>query len=96
MIDCLRMQLKNQVEAVKKLSQFTINETGLSNDYNQLKKDVHQALAKVSMTVESLKKELPLFGSVAGETKLPQLLTELVAKEGEVRQLNAGWLTLVT
>ena len=74
----------NQVHAGEKLSRFAISETGLSNDYNQLKKDVHQALAKVSMTVETLNKELALFRSIACETQLPQLLTQLVEKEGEV------------
>ena len=89
MIECMRTQLKNQVKAFENLAQFTINQTGLSNEYNQLMKDIHEATAKVSMTVEMVKKEMALFGDAASESELPRLLAQLVEKEGEVGSITA-------
>ena len=84
MIQCLKNQLHNQRESVGKLYQFTINETGMSSSYNNLKKQVQQTLARVSLMLEILEKDLEWYGDGDEETLLPELMQELAKKEGEV------------
>ena len=86
MIDCLKLQLKTQMEGLEKVSQFTIQEIGLSKEYFQLSKDSHQTLARVSLAVDWLQKDLAIFmGEVSGQSKLSQLLQQLLEKKIEVR-----------
>ena len=90
MVQCLRLQLLNQRNAVYQLYQFAINMTGMSDSYNQLKKDVQQSLARVTLMVEVITKDLDLCGIGAEESTLPELLQELVKKEGQVSGVAVG------
>lgn len=81
MIECLRQQMKTQLEGLEKLAQFTVQEIGLSADYSRLVESVHQTLARVALTANWLEREMNIFGDFSGSP----LLEELAAKEREVR-----------
>lgn len=83
MIECLKLQLKMQLEGLEKLAQFTVQEIGLSVEYSRLLEEGHQTLAKVSLTTEWLQKEVRLFGEESDRSGV--LLKQLDEKKIEVQ-----------
>lgn len=66
MIECLKQQLKAQLEGLEKLAQFTMKEIGLSQDYAKLMERVHQTLAEVSLAAKWLERDVSVFGDESG------------------------------
>ena len=84
MIERLKIQLKTQLEGLERLAQFTVQEVGLSQDYCKLVEEVHQTLAKVSLTHDWLQKEMGIFGANLADQGA-QLLQKLAERKKEVR-----------
>lgn len=79
MLNSLRQQLRTQWEGLEKVSQFTLQEFGLSQDYISLNENVHRALAEVTLAEEWLKMDASLLGEECGE-----LLMQLAERKVEV------------
>ena len=88
MIECLKLQLKAQLEGLEKLKQFTIQQIGLSMDYARLTEEVHQTLAKVTLTWEWVQKEMTIFLDEGSQSKLYPFVELLEGKRREVRIKN--------
>lgn len=81
MIHCVEWQLKAQLEGLDRLTQFTVQEIGLSPEYSRLMEGVHQALAKVALVLKWQQKELEASGSCV------QLLADLGQRKKELQTI---------